>query len=105
MAVIPLAAYWKDLYAFLLNASGALMLFVYIGVAASQLILRTKTPPEQLQVKAWLHPWGSIFAIAGMGAVLLAMAITPSKQPEFIASVILSGGIVLSYFIFRRGRA
>ncbi len=104
MAVIPLAAYWKDLYAFLLNASGALMLFVYIGVAASQLILRPKTPPEQLHVKAWFHPWGSIFAIAGMAAVLVAMAITPSKQPEFIASIILSGGIVASYFLFRRNR-
>ena len=46
--------------------------FVYIGVAASQLILRRKTPPEQLHVKAWLHPWGSIFAIAGMTAVLVA---------------------------------
>lgn len=102
MAVIPLAAYWKDFYAFLLNASGALMLFVYIGVAASQLILRPKTPPEQLQVKAWLHPWGSIFAIVGMAAVLLAMAITPSKQPEFIASIILTAAIVASYFLFRR---
>lgn len=105
MAVIPLAAFWKDLYAFLLNASGALMLFVYIGVAASQLILRPKTPPEQLHVKAWLHPWGSIFAIAGMSAVLIAMAITPSKQPEFIASVILTGAIIASFFLFRRQRA
>ena len=105
MAVIPLAAFWKDLYAFLLNASGALMLFVYIGVAASQLILRPKTSPEQLHVKAWLHPWGSIFAITGMAAVLVAMAITPSKQPEFIASVVLTAIIIASYYLFRRNRA
>ncbi len=105
MAVIPLAAYWKDLYAFLLNASGALMLFVYIGVAASQLILRPKTPPEQLHVKAWLHPWGSLFAITGMFAVLVAMALTSSKQPEFIASVVLTAIIIASYFVFRRNRA
>jgi L-asparagine transporter-like permease len=106
MLVIPLdGPYSQDLYSFLLNASGALMIFVYIGVAASQLILRKRTPPEQLQVRAWFHPWGGYFAIAAMVAVLVAMALTPGKNTELMASTILAAIIVASYFVFRRNRA
>jgi len=103
MGCVALDAFFpKELFSFLLNASGALMIFVYIGVVLSQLILRTRTSPEQLQVRAWFHPWGGYLTAAAMVAVLFAMAITPSKQPEFIASVILTSAIVASYFVFRR---
>ncbi len=95
----------KDYYAFLLNASGALMLFVYIAVAAAQILLRGKTPPEKLQVKAWLHPWAGLAAVGGMLAVLVAMALTPARQPEFTASTVLLVVIVAAYFVFRRGRS
>jgi len=106
MLIIPLdGPYSQDLYSFLLNASGALMIFVYIGVASSQLILRKRTPPEELHVRAWFHPWGGYFAIAAMVAVLVAMALTPGKNTELMASTILAAIIVASYFVFRRNRA
>jgi GABA permease len=105
IACVALDAFFpKELFSFLLNASGALMIFVYIGVSASQLILRRTTPPEKLHVKAWFHPWGGYLTIGAMLAVLVAMAITPGKDTELIASIILSGAIVLSYFVFRRVR-
>jgi GABA permease len=106
MACVALDAFFpKELFSFLLNASGALMIFVYIGVSASQLILRRTTPPEKLQVKAWFHPWGGYLTVGAMVAVLIAMALTPGKDTELTASVILSAVIVASYFIFRRRRA
>jgi L-asparagine transporter-like permease len=106
MLIIPLdGPYSQDLYSFLLNASGALMIFVYIGVASSQLILRKRTPPEELHLRAWFHPWGGYFAIAAMVAVLVAMALTPGKNTELMASTILAAIIVASYFVFRRNRA
>ena len=36
----------------------------------------------------WLFPWLSYAAIAAMGAVLIAMAFTPSLQQDFYASLI-----------------
>ncbi len=99
-----MAAYWNDLYAFLLNASGALMLFVYLGVAASQLILRPKTA-EKLHIRAWFHPWGGYLTIFAMLAVLVAMALSPhGSRAELSASLILRRRNN-RLFIFRRKRA
>src|SRR5262249_24331398 len=43
-------------FLFLLNSSGAVILFVYLLIAASQLVLRRRMPPEQLIVKMWGYP-------------------------------------------------
>lgn len=79
-------------FGFLVNASGALMLFVYLLIAFAQLRLRSeleREAPEGLKVKMWLHPWGSLLAIAGMLGVLVAMAITPGLSSQFFASVLI----------------
>jgi L-asparagine transporter-like permease len=78
-------------FAFLLNASGALMLFIYLCTALAQLRLRQQREPAAqaaLPLQMWLHPWGGLLAIAAMLTVLVAMALTPARRNEFYASVV-----------------
>jgi GABA permease len=75
---------------FLVNSSGAIMLFIYMLIAIAQLRLRTRLEreaPEQLQIKMWFHPYGSWLAIAGMAGVLVLMAFSPAHQIELWTSV------------------
>jgi GABA permease len=89
-------------FAFLVNATGALMIFVYMGVVASQLILRPRTPADRLHIRTWFYPWSGYLTIAAMLAVLIAMAFRPSSAIELAASTACLVVVVASYFIFRR---
>ncbi len=60
------AAFWeKTIFAFLLNSSGAIILFVYLLIAISQIVLRYRTDESKLRVKMWLFPVLSILTAAG----------------------------------------
>jgi GABA permease len=79
----------SQVFAFLLNASGALIVYIYIAIAVSQIRVRRRhelagQPPSALPM--WLFPWLSYFAIAAMVAVLAAMAVTPARAIEFWTS-------------------
>src|ERR671927_1921346 len=43
-------------FLFLLNSSGAVILFVYLLITLSQLRMRPTIPPERLRVKMWFYP-------------------------------------------------
>ncbi len=60
LCVIAAAISPDTIFAFLLNSSGAIILFVYLLIAISQIVLRCRTPDSQLQVKMWLFPVLSI---------------------------------------------
>jgi AAT family amino acid transporter/GABA permease len=94
-------------FAFLVNASGALIVFIYLAIAVSQVRLRRQgeragNPPSALPM--WLFPWLSYFAIAGMVAVLIAMAITPSHYAEFWTSVVSVLVALAAYTVLRWNR-
>jgi AAT family amino acid transporter/GABA permease len=94
-------------FAFLVNASGALIVFIYLAIAVSQVRVRRQgelagKPPSALPM--WLFPWLSYLAIAGMVAVLIAMAFTPSHQTEFWASVVSVLVALAAYGVARRNR-
>jgi L-asparagine transporter-like permease len=96
-----------DVYAFLTNASGALIVVIYLATAVSQIVTRRRReaaggPAPTLPM--WLFPWLSYLAIAGMVLVLVAMAITPSHQYEFWASTVSIAVALLLYVILRRGK-
>ena len=72
----------QTVFAFLVNASGALMVFIYMIVASRTSACagserRAAQPAPALTM--WLFPWASYAAIAGMAAVLIAMAFTPGE--------------------------
>jgi GABA permease len=87
---------------FLVTSSGAIMLFIYMIIAAAQLRLRAKLEreaPERLQVKMWLYPYGTWAALAGMAGVLLLMGLSDKHAMELWASVIVTAAFLFSYWV------
>jgi GABA permease len=97
----------NTVFSFLLNSSGAIVLFVYLLIALSQIVLRRKTPPEKLRVRMWFFPTLSILTVAGIVAVLVQMAFDHSARVQFWLSLLSWAVVVLLYFVTkrRRGRA
>lgn len=94
-------------FAFLVNASGAIMLVLYLLIAAAQLRLRNryeKAEPERLTIRMWLHPWGTLLAIAGMAGVLAAMAIDSGLRSQFEATAIAIGIACVGFLLRQRLR-
>ncbi len=81
----------QGVFAFLVNAAGAVVVFVYLLVAVAQIRLRSKrSDAEQrsLAVQMWFYPVASYAAIGGMMIVLVAMACTPAMASQFYVSAI-----------------
>ncbi len=90
-------------FLFLLNSSGAVILFVYLLIAISQFVLRRRTPDADLKVKMWLFPVLTILAGLGIVAVLLQMLFTDSTRPQLLLSL-LSWGVVLVLYVITRAK-
>ena len=92
---------------FLVSSSGAVIVFVYMIICVAQITLRQRrerggeTKPA---VNMWLFPYLSYAAIAGMAAVLIAMAFTPGLQRDFYVSCITLVVAVAAYLVVHRVR-
>jgi GABA permease len=93
-----------SVFLFLLNSSGAIVLFVYLLIALSQIVLRVKTPPENLRVKMWFFPVLSILTLAAIVGVLVQMAFNSSVRDQFWLSLLSWAVVVALYFLTRRRR-
>lgn len=97
----------QRVFAFLQDGAGALMVFVYMIVAIAQVRLRRARERAGAPAPAltmWLFPWASYAAIAGMAAVIVAMALTPSLTEELKVSLISLAIVVLAYLALRGRR-
>lgn len=95
------------LFAFLLNTSGAIILIVYLIVAAAEIRLRRRVEaeePARLLIRMWWFPYGSWLVIAAILAVLVAMAFTPALATQVYASLLCLVIVVAAYFGLRRPR-
>jgi L-asparagine transporter-like permease len=95
----------NGVFAFLVNASGALFLFIYIAIAAAQIRLRyarQASGAPQPKLTMWLFPWTSYAAIGAMVGVLVAMANTPELSRDFWVSL-LTVVVALACFALVRG--
>ena len=90
-------------FTFLLNSSGAVILFVYFLIAVSQFVLRRRTPEEDLTVKMWFFPVLTILAGVGIIAVLVQMAFKSDTRSQLLLSL-LSWGVVLVLYGLTRWR-
>jgi GABA permease len=93
----------KTVFTFLLNSSGAVILFVYLLIAISQFVLRRRTPEENLTVKMWFFPVLTILAAAGIVAVLAQMGFKEDTRSQLLLSL-LSWGVVLVLYAVTRWR-
>ncbi|GEB64100.1 GABA permease [Sinomonas atrocyanea] len=88
---------WPDtVFLFLVNTSGAIALFVWLVIAASQLILRRRADAAgtKLEIRMWLFPyltWASIVAIV---ALLVGMLFLDDTRDELVLSVALAAVVV-----------
>ena len=81
-------------FAFLVNASGAIMIFVYTLTVVAALRLGVGS--------GGLLGWGRFVAIAAMLGVMAAMALTPDLAPQFWASLGFLGLVLLAAALTRR---
>ena len=97
----------QTVFAFLVNASGALSVFVYIIIAAAHIRLRREREARGVPEPAltmWLFPWASYAAILGMVAVLAAMALTPGEMSRQLFWSLVSLGVAVGAFLIVNAR-
>jgi L-asparagine transporter-like permease len=90
------------LFAFLVNASGAIMLMVYAMVCLAQIRLRRRMErehPERLSIKVWAFPWLSMAAIGAIVAAMLAMLFTRSLATQLYASLAAAAVVVVAWWL------
>src|SRR6476469_8698845 len=104
LCVIAAAVSPETVFLFLLNSSGAVILFVYLLIAISQVVLRRRTTPDKLVVKMWLFPVLSIIVIAAIVAVLIQMALNPDVRIQLILSLLAWAVLLIIYFATKRIR-
>ena len=95
----------EEIFTWLINASGAIALFVYPLIAISELVMRRRLEreaPESLQLKMWFYPWLTYLSIVGIVAVLIGMAVLPDLRPLLIASLISLGVMLVAYVLRKR---
>ena len=89
-------------FLFLLNSSGAIILFVYLLIAVSQVVLRRRMGEEKMLVKMWLFPALSLATIAAILGVLVLMAVTEDTRSQLLLSVISWAVVLGLYWVTRR---
>jgi GABA permease len=107
LGIIAATEAQQKVFDFLVSSSGALSVFVYMITAAAQIALRRRREANkepQPAIQMWLFPYLSVAAIAGMAAVLVAMAFTPGQQNDLKFSCITLAVTVIAYWIVRRFR-
>ncbi|MEE1753633.1 amino acid permease [Streptomyces sp. SP18CS02] len=90
---------WPDsVFLYMLNAVGAVLLFVWSLIAVSQLRLRRRIEretPELLTLRMWGFPWLTWTALAAMGAVLVLMLTDEGSRPQVLWSAAATGTVLL----------
>ncbi|MGW5047625.1 amino acid permease [Streptomyces griseoluteus] len=105
-----LLSYWRpdDVFMWLLNMIGAVILVVWMFVGASQLLLRRRAEragDAAPAVRMWAFPWLTWAALLGMVVILVLMA----RQPDTRVQLYSTGGLTLALaaggYVWQRGRA
>jgi len=107
LAVIASVASPAVLFAWLVNASGAIMLMIYLILALAQIRHRhrlERTDPQRLRIRMWLFPWASWLVVAAILGVLAAMAFTPALASQLYAGLACLG-VVIAAWLVRRSRS
>ncbi|WP_315771710.1 amino acid permease [Rhodococcoides kroppenstedtii] len=94
----------EKLFGYLLATTGAVALFVYLTVAASQLVLRRTLDSEGRRppVRMWLYPWLTYLAMGFIVVVLVMMAVLPDQRTAILFSGILAAATVAAGVLRQR---
>ncbi|WP_406512085.1 amino acid permease [Streptomyces sp. NBC_00161] len=90
---------WPDtVFLYMLNAVGAVLLFVWALIAVSQLKLRRaleRDMPERLTLRMWCFPYLTWAALLGMAAVLVLMLFDDSARPQLLWSTAAAAAVLV----------
>jgi GABA permease len=104
-----LLSYWRpdDIFMWLLNTIGAIILVVWFFIAVSQLVLRRRTErenPEKLVVKMWLFPGLTLLALAGMTTVFALMLREEETRMQLLGTGVLTLVLAVVGFVLQKTR-
>ncbi|MCP2624705.1 amino acid permease [Mycolicibacterium smegmatis] len=102
ICVIAAAFFPDTIFQFLLNSSGAVILFVYLLIAISQIVLRRRTDDSSLKVKMWLFPVLSILTAAAIFAILVQMFVQGGDNRSALVLSLASWAVVIVLFWLNR---
>ncbi len=90
-------------FLFLINTSGAIILFIYLLIAVGEIRMRQslERAGEHLKLKMWLFPALSYLVIAGIAAVFVMMAFAPGQFIQVAAST-FSVVFIYAAFLLRQ---
>jgi GABA permease len=103
LCVVAAAVSPDTVFLFLLNSSGAIILFVYLLIAVSQVVLRRRTDPKKLVVRMWFFPFLSIATIVAIVGVLVQMYFNEEVRPQLLLSLV-AWALVLVFYLLTRWR-
>jgi GABA permease len=91
-----------QVFLFLLNSSGAIILFVYLLICLSQLRMRPTIPPERLKVKMWFYPVLTVLTALAIVGVLVQMFIREGTRSSILLSLLAWALVLVAYLVRRR---
>jgi L-asparagine transporter-like permease len=101
-----IAAIWSPnfVFLFLINTSGAIILFIYMIIAFGQIRMRRDLERQGvvLPLRMWLFPYLSWTVIGGILLVLALMAFEPDLRVQLIWSGLSAAVVGAAYLIRRR---
>ncbi|MDN4524197.1 amino acid permease [Fictibacillus fluitans] len=95
------------LFQFLINASGAIALIVYLAIAISHIVIRRRAEAagETLELKMWLFPALSYFVIASISVILVSMAFIDSMRSQLLLTLLVTAVVIVSFFLLKKRNA
>ena len=108
--VCVVLSYWRpnDVFSWLLNMIGAVILVVWIFIAVSQLRLRRqleREAPEKLTVRMWAFPVLTWVALAGMAGIFVLMAREADTRVQLYSTGVMTLVLAAVGFAWQRRRA
>jgi GABA permease len=94
-----------QVFLFLLNSSGAIVLFVYFLICAAQLRMRRtleRESPELIRVRMWLYPWLTYLAMVGIVVVVASMYFIKDSRSQLVLSFVSLAVVVAAYLMRKR---
>ncbi|NGP04196.1 amino acid permease [Rhodococcus sp. 14C212] len=98
--------YPETVFLFLVNSSGAIALFVWLVIAASQLRMRRSLEAQgrELSPRMWLFPYLTWFTIAAIVALCAGMIALESTRSQMLTSSALAA-VVVGVGVYRQRRS
>ncbi|MGY6018311.1 amino acid permease [Streptomyces spinosirectus] len=103
-------SHWRpdDVFPWLLNMIGAVILVVWIFIAVSQLRLRARLEreaPGKLTVRMWAFPWLTRLALAAMAAIFVLMAREPGTRVQLYGTGGMTAALAAVGYAWQRAKA